>query len=1018
MKPHNSRPKIHLIASFGFVIGSLLLGSNLASAQTSPEFGNYPLLEFSAKEVGLFEGSSFWGITQGDSGFIYAANNRGIARYNGVRWSMISTPDNSWVTAMIHIPGRGILVSTKSTFYLYDENTRSFEKISCENDSLHFEYTFRFFLSKRNNVYFRKKEFTYMLDSKGMKFEQVHSKNDFNEVEPGSCFYSKIHTAVSAKRLHFNALFETIPSLPVQWNSPIFNDRAFVADRVHTLSWIAINEQGELLRYSYDPAKASIDVTHKFSIPIRFENVVSLKWTASKHLIIATKFDGVFLVSSEGKVLHRIHQKTYPVRLNQIRDTLVDDQGGLWIAHSEGILRVDIDSPVAYFESNFLKSNHISDVLNMGETLYFGSQDGYNKLSWDAQNGTVVSEHYGVTESGFWNIESIENQIWMVVEDHGLYDLDIKNDALAQSPLIKIDPKELEYLPEKRRFYLVTLMREIMIGKFPFDQSEAPAVFATTERQRKLIYKSDLDSDENLWLTAAQGKLYVLPTKQVSDQPEQKLPDPIEIKGLPENHHLNLEVGDNETVVAVKDQLFRMNPLNYKAEPIDFNTSEKSNDEPFEYLILNHLSGSIFEASVSQKGNIHHWVLDLHKNEIANKYQQVSLVDGFAYTASEKGLLNQLWCFGAGGAAKIDLNNDFYAPPMAQLSFDNIQIGSHQFKSDYGETKLQLGEFSTDTKIVSLSVSFPSFQNKWESELSRSYLFDLKSRNTTSIVRKDGYLELPALNPGYYRISVTATDAIARKSQPIHLEFRILPPWYLSLKAFIFYVVSGVILIFLFVKWRLERQKDRLWAERLENERKLQLETAAKNAQLQALRLQINPHFLFNSLNFISRSLEKNPSAKQSIERLANFLKHALDERSSQMIPFSSELEAIRQYLEIESSKSDRNLEVEYDVHPETLELLVPGLIVQPIVENALKYGQTNSAGVIKVELFTQLDERTFKITIRNSGHWKETVTGRTPIGMKNVEKRLQLQYGGNAAISFENRPETHTVEVQLSIPV
>ncbi len=919
---------------------------------------------------------------------------------------------------MIHIPGRGILVSTRSSFYLYDENKRSFKKISSEGDSLNFEYAFQFFLSKQNNVYFQRRNSYYKLDWESTTFEQVHSEVDFNEVEPGSYFYTKTHTSHSGKRSRFGALFETLPSMPAEWNLPIFNDRAIIEDTVHALSWIAINEQGELLRYSYNPNKTSIDVTQKFSTPIRFKNVKSLKWTTSNHLFIATEFEGVFIVGSEGKVLHRISHETYPVRLNRINDTLVDDQGGLWIAHSEGILRIDIESPVTYFQSNVLDKDHISDVLNMGDSLYFGSQKGYDKLNWNAQKGTVVPEHHEATGSGFWNIESIEDRIWMVVQDHGLYELDIKNDALNPSPLINVDPRELEYLPKKRRFYLVTYMREIMIGKFPFDKAKAPAILAATKRQRKLIYKSDLDANENLWLTATQGKLYVLPTQQVSDQQNQKLPDPIAIKGLPDNHHLNLEVGENETVVAVKDKLFRMNALNYQAELIDLNTNEKSNKEPFEYLLLNHLSDSIFAASVSLKGNIHHWVIDLNKNEITNKYQQVTLLDGFAYTISEKGLRNHLWCFGAQGAAKIDLSNDFYAPQMAQLSFDSIQIGSKQFRPDYGETNLQLGEFSPETKIVSLSVSFPSFQNKWESELSRSYLFELESKHSTSIVRKDGYLELPALNPGYYRMNVTATDAIGRESQPIHLKFRILPPWYLSLKAFIFYIVSGFILIFLFVKWRLERQKDRLWAERLENERKLQLETAAKDAQLQALRLQINPHFLFNSLNFISRSLEKNPSAKQSIERLANFLKHALDERSSQMIPFSSELESIQQYLEIESSKSDRKLEIEYHVHPETLELLVPGLIVQPIVENALKYGEPNSDGIIKVDLLAQVDESIFKITIRNSGQWKETVTGRTPIGMKNVEKRLQLQYGGNAAVSFENQIETQTVEVQLSIPV
>ena len=200
--------------------------------------------------------------------------------------------------------------------------------------------------------------------------------------------------------------------------------------------------------------------------------------------------------------------------------------------------------------------------------------------------------------------------------------------------------------------------------------------------------------------------------------------------------------------------------------------------------------------------------------------------------------------------------------------------------------------------------------------------------------------------------------------------------------------------------------------------RAAELEKGLVQAKLQALQMQLNPHFLFNTLHSISSLMHKDiEAADRMITRLSDLLRAALEGAGDQEVPLRQELKLLQLYLAIEQIRFGARLTVKMNVKPDTLEAQVPNLILQPLVENAIRHGIERRSRPGCIELKAERQNGTLALTVSDDGAGLgPTEQIKEGVGLSNTRSRLRELYG--AAHRFELvRGETGGVRVEVSIP-
>ena len=204
-----------------------------------------------------------------------------------------------------------------------------------------------------------------------------------------------------------------------------------------------------------------------------------------------------------------------------------------------------------------------------------------------------------------------------------------------------------------------------------------------------------------------------------------------------------------------------------------------------------------------------------------------------------------------------------------------------------------------------------------------------------------------------------------------------------------------------------------------EQQRAAEIRERAHEAQLRALHSQINPHFLFNSLNSLSALIldGKMSAAEEMLMKLSSFLRMGLIAQPSERIPLSSEVQFQQAYLELEQVRY-RDLRTEFHVPGELNSALVPALILQPIVENAVKYGVAGSPPPAKVRIDAWSEEQHLFLQVTDSGKGENSKAGGVGIGLSNVIERLRLIYDPNEVQLTAGRLSDGSFRAQLSLPL
>lgn len=195
-----------------------------------------------------------------------------------------------------------------------------------------------------------------------------------------------------------------------------------------------------------------------------------------------------------------------------------------------------------------------------------------------------------------------------------------------------------------------------------------------------------------------------------------------------------------------------------------------------------------------------------------------------------------------------------------------------------------------------------------------------------------------------------------------------------------------------------------LVAWQTERENSLASLALANQAQLELLRYQLNPHFLFNALNSLRATIGENPlRAKKMVTELADFLRYSLLSNNAKQNLLETELESVRNYLAIEKIRFEDKLQVKFNIEEEAKNAKVPCLLLNPLVENAIKHGFTNSGEPLEIVISALIKQKVLFLEVANNGKLSENGNG-THIGLKNLRERLERNFPDRSEFSLNEK--------------
>ena len=225
---------------------------------------------------------------------------------------------------------------------------------------------------------------------------------------------------------------------------------------------------------------------------------------------------------------------------------------------------------------------------------------------------------------------------------------------------------------------------------------------------------------------------------------------------------------------------------------------------------------------------------------------------------------------------------------------------------------------------------------------------------------------------------------------------------------FNFILIALWLLIYMVWHYFIRNRKDEL--------DKLRLEKIVKELELNTIKSHINPHFIFNSLNSIRALVDENPSrARTAITELSNILRSSLQVEKQETVSLQQELNIVKDYLALEHMRFEERLKVQFDIDEDTLGQHVPPMMLQTLVENAIKHGigKRINGGVVKI--ISRFNLNKFELVVQNTGTLEGNVEA--GFGFKSTRNRLNLLYGENASFVIHQLDE-NTVEAKIEMTI
>jgi len=197
----------------------------------------------------------------------------------------------------------------------------------------------------------------------------------------------------------------------------------------------------------------------------------------------------------------------------------------------------------------------------------------------------------------------------------------------------------------------------------------------------------------------------------------------------------------------------------------------------------------------------------------------------------------------------------------------------------------------------------------------------------------------------------------------------------------------------------------------------LKLQALVKELELKTIKSHINPHFIFNALNSIRALIDENPTrAREAITELSNILRSSMQAENVETVPLTRELGIVKDYLALEHIRFEDRLKVEYEIDEDTLNQPVPYMMLQTLVENAIKHGISRNVDGGVVRIISDFKDDHHELIVRNTGHLNGAIN-RDGFGLQSTSSRLGLLFGPGANFEIRDLPG-NLVEAKVKIPI
>ncbi len=198
------------------------------------------------------------------------------------------------------------------------------------------------------------------------------------------------------------------------------------------------------------------------------------------------------------------------------------------------------------------------------------------------------------------------------------------------------------------------------------------------------------------------------------------------------------------------------------------------------------------------------------------------------------------------------------------------------------------------------------------------------------------------------------------------------------------------------------------------------LEAMVKSLELKTIKSHINPHFIFNSLNSIRALVDENPQrARTAITELSNILRSSMQAEKMETVPLKQELDIVKDYLALEHMRFEERLKIELDIDEDTLQQPIPPMMLQTLVENAIKHGISKQINGGLVKIISDFKHNHHELIVQNSGRLNGYQSGQEDgFGIKSTQDRLNLLYQGKANFDIHDMPGVNMVECRIIMPV
>lgn len=978
----------------------------------SPRWSGAPFLTVWRSDDYGADPENFCVVQHPRSGLIYVGNNDGVLEFDGARWQLLPAPGGAVIALGVDRRGR-VWGATRETIFRLEPDARGHWQARSMNERLPAGFPGWAFQGR------------CVVADDGVYFFTQKSLVCFGlEDGPARTWAVAEGTVVALRLWEIGGIVHVMIG-----GNVVYRLRDGKLERVPGLNYTVCAASAEadgswqLLTVAGTEHWDGHTLTLKGRLPVT-EGTQRAAFLADGRGVFATQRNGLVVSDRAGQIQQAIG-RAQGLPGNQVVDLIADRQGGVWAVYRNGVARVQLDSPYAWHGPAQGVEGTILSLVRRGDRLFLGGTEG-------AAVSEAGGRFHSLPEVTMAVREITSHDDWLFIHSTQLY-------GLPPAP-----DRGVEVLENRNYFGLVPLAGQpgwfafgcnegVRWGRFRGEQwitrgplaafsgttrvlLESPASVIWAARDNgawRIDFRAGLREDASAkpfgateGLGAVPTTMFLLGGKIVALAAGQLLRfEETSQRFVPETRLLNLDaLTGRGTAARAIDGAYR--------------------DSDGTIWLQGSLPNRGIARLVPESGE--HWRVAPLTGEPLRHLQPTTLYHDPA--------TRTLWIGGYGALVSRDLNWQPTQPSIApavsvrriETAAGELLFGGHRDPGvNRGAMALRL---APDQDALRIQFAAPVFAPDQSGAFHTEYRTRLEGLDRDwSAWSPKAERDLTNLPWRTLTFHVQARDEAGRIGEEAVVAFSIAPAWWATRWAWAGYGVLGVLGVVGLVRLRtqaLHRRASHLEhivadrthelaqsnaqlatqnselarLHRLELDEKIAAQLAEEKARLELLRYQLNPHFLLNAFTTLRSLIFSSPEAAgKTVERLAEFCRLALTRSDESGASVDDEVRLIESYLATEQARWRDELQAELNIDPAARPLPLPPFLLQPLVENAIKYGGRTSPGVLHVRVTIARTDDGLAIEIANTGEWVAADsphrTGSTGIGLENLHQRLRRQY-------------------------